>query len=186
MPKSFSAVSLVAITLVIFGLALSPRIHPAHTPSMSSSATPTTSPQQTITHDAPEKKQTVAPAAVATTTPASVNVPPPEDTATATTSAVAVPVLTDATLSLEGVSFGITSGQRVLDTMRSLQKDGRLSYTETEYPGLGVFIESINGKKNGGGLYWFLYVNGTPAESGASQTSIKTGDVIEWRYQNGY
>lgn len=52
-----------------------------------------------------------------------------------------------------------------------------------EYPGIGYFIEEINGIKNEGGKYWTLYVNGKYSTVGASDYKLLDGDKIEWRYE---
>lgn len=70
--------------------------------------------------------------------------------------------------------------------MKTLASTDAISFTARDFPGLGVFIESINGKKNADGYFWILYVNGKSSDTGASQTTLKAGDAIEWRYEKGY
>ena len=53
-------------------------------------------------------------------------------------------------------------------------------------PGMGAFVESINGQRNTNGFYWILYVNGTSSPTGASQTLVHANDSLEWRYEKGY
>lgn len=81
----------------------------------------------------------------------------------------------------------ITAGQTIEAAMRSLaaQKIG-FTFTEKSYPGLGEFIDSIDGKPNGSGNYWFLYVNGKSSDTGASSTHLAPGDTVEWRYDHNY
>ncbi len=67
--------------------------------------------------------------------------------------------------------------------MRSLASSSNFTFAGREYPSLGFFVESINGKKGTNGYYWFLYVNGKSSDTGASETHLKTGDVIEWKYE---
>lgn len=55
-----------------------------------------------------------------------------------------------------------------------------------EYPGMGMFVESINGIQNNPqkNLYWIYYVNGQSAKTGISNYIIKQKDKIEWKYEN--
>ncbi len=91
-------------------------------------------------------------------------------------------------LSIDGISSvaSVPSGSTVLDAMRKLAASGKLAFEGREYPSLGYFVESINGKKYGGGFYWFLYINGRSSDTGASQTTLEDGDAIEWRYEKKY
>ena len=81
------------------------------------------------------------------------------------------------------VSFTATTTSTVLDTMQALMAEGKLSFSGRDFLGLGFFVEEINGAGPADGNYWFLYVNGASSETGASQTHLKTGDVVEWRYK---
>ncbi|MBI4088060.1 DUF4430 domain-containing protein [Candidatus Kaiserbacteria bacterium] len=80
----------------------------------------------------------------------------------------------------------IASDTSVLNAMNAAMATGMLTFTGREYPGLGFFIESLNGKKNADGFYWFLYVNGVSSDTGASQTLLHPGDTVEWRYKRNY
>ncbi|MBI4093361.1 DUF4430 domain-containing protein [Candidatus Kaiserbacteria bacterium] len=74
----------------------------------------------------------------------------------------------------------------VLDAMHAQKAEGTLSFSGREFPGLGFFVEEINGKRSADGYYWILYVNGTLSQTGVSQTFLSAGDLIEWRYEKGY
>ncbi len=80
----------------------------------------------------------------------------------------------------------ITSGETVLDAMRTLASTSDFIFNGRDYAGLGFFVDSINGTKNEGGMYWILYINGVLASNGVSATTLKTGDVAEWKYEKGY
>lgn len=82
--------------------------------------------------------------------------------------------------------FAVTAGMTLADAMRSLATTAGLRFTSSDYPGLGIFIESIGGRANSDGYYWFLYVNGTSASRGASQTPVHPGDSFEWRFEQGH
>lgn len=80
----------------------------------------------------------------------------------------------------------VSGTETVFALMQQLQSEGKIAYTDTNYPSLGVLIESINGQKNGRGMYWFLYINNISSPTGVSSTYVKTGDVVEWRYEKSY
>lgn len=73
-----------------------------------------------------------------------------------------------------------------LDAMLSEEAAGRLSFSVKEFPGMGVFMESLQGRKNADGKFWFLYVNGISSELGPSHAVVEPGDRVEWRYQESY
>jgi len=73
----------------------------------------------------------------------------------------------------------------VYDFMSQLQKEGKITFKEKYYSGMGEFIEEINGIKNGD-KNWIYYVNGKKAEIGVSNYQIKTGDVVSWKYEKNY
>lgn len=81
--------------------------------------------------------------------------------------------------------FNVRSGETVIDAMRALSSEGAFTFTGRDYPSLGFFVDSINGRANAGGMYWFLYVNGVSAASGASAVTVQPGDIIEWKYEKG-
>ena len=79
----------------------------------------------------------------------------------------------------------VPAGSTVLDLMNALKAEG-LRFEGKEFPGLGLRIDSVNGVSSDNGYYWFLYVNGKSSDAGVSQTKVLPGDVVEWRYKNGY
>ncbi|MDO8593638.1 MAG: DUF4430 domain-containing protein [bacterium] len=80
----------------------------------------------------------------------------------------------------------VAPDETVIRAMRSLALAGDFIYTSRQHPGLGEFVDSINGAKNAGGMYWMLYINGVSASAGASATLLHAGDVIEWRYEKSF
>ncbi|MCK4919299.1 MAG: DUF4430 domain-containing protein [Candidatus Pacebacteria bacterium] len=60
--------------------------------------------------------------------------------------------------------------------------------TELEYNNnydFGVFIESIDGVKNGNeGMYWQYYVNDKLGDVAADKKNLEDGDVVEWRFED--
>lgn len=48
----------------------------------------------------------------------------------------------------------------------------------------GTSVESINGLKGDtDGKYWLYYVNNQEASVGADRYALKSGDVIEWKFE---
>lgn len=83
----------------------------------------------------------------------------------------------------DATTFIADADGAVLDAMDSLAADGKISFSGREFPGLGFFVEEINGTRNANGRHWMLYVNGAFSDKGASQARVERGDVIEWRYE---
>jgi len=72
----------------------------------------------------------------------------------------------------------------VFSLLEELAKREDFEVKSTIYPGMGVFIESINGVKNGtDGRYWQYWVNDKLGEVAADKKEIKGGDKIEWRFE---
>lgn len=64
----------------------------------------------------------------------------------------------------------------------SQKKDFEISYKI--YPEMGVFVESINGEKNGtDGKYWQYWVNGELPMVAANNFQVKPGDIVEWKFE---
>ncbi|MCR4325621.1 MAG: DUF4430 domain-containing protein [Patescibacteria group bacterium] len=114
------------------------------------------------------------------------NTTTPDVPSSAEESSIAPPP--DVTITADGATYPVhvADGASVLDAMRAAAASSSFTFTGRDYPGLGFFVESINGKENTGGFYWILYVNGASSETGASQTRLSNGDAIEWRYKQGY
>ena len=74
----------------------------------------------------------------------------------------------------------------VYDFMSKLRQEGKISFTEKNYIGMGKFIETINGIKGDGDQNWIYYVNGKKALVGVSNYKIKSGDIVSWKYEKNY
>jgi hypothetical protein len=77
-------------------------------------------------------------------------------------------------------SYTVTGveGKTALEALRAKHK------IETkEFPGLGQFIQTIEGKTPDSSHYWAFYVNGTSSNVGASQYIAKKGDTFEFRLE---
>ena len=90
-----------------------------------------------------------------------------------------------ATLLVNSVKYEsqIAEPMSVYDFMTQLQNEGKITFKDTAYVGLGKFIEEINGIKGAGGRNWIYYVNGKKAEVGVSNYKINPGDVVSWKYE---
>lgn len=76
-------------------------------------------------------------------------------------------------------------GSTVFDAMNKIAKENPKSFlfSYRKYPGMGVFISSINGIKGKKGGYWIYYINNKKASVGVSKYVLKPGDVIAWRQE---
>ena len=88
------------------------------------------------------------------------------------------------TLNVFDKSYSIKTeeGINVYDAMKSIE-DKSFSFKAIEHPGLGYFVEEMNGVKGTPGKYWIYYVNGKEASVGVSQYIIKNGDIISWKQE---
>lgn len=89
---------------------------------------------------------------------------------------------------INGASYStpLASGETLSQAMQTLMQKGDFTYTQKNYPGLGEFVDSINGVTSNNGHYWFLYKDGKISDTGISSTYLNAGDVIEWKYDRNY
>ncbi len=102
-----------------------------------------------------------------------------------TASSVATTASPSASGRTDTVSVPVLKQEMVTDAMQAYASSSAFTYSGKEYPSLGFFVESINGKNNAGGYYWTLYIDGTLSELGASSARVAPGQSVEWRYQQG-
>ncbi len=74
----------------------------------------------------------------------------------------------------------------VLDAMRVYASSSSFTFTGRDYPSLGFFVDSIEGKSSEGGNNWMLYIDGKLSPKGASSALVSPGERVEWRYEKGY
>ena len=88
------------------------------------------------------------------------------------------------TLEINGIKYdsNVSSEISVYDFMGQLQNEGKITFKEKTYSGMGKFIEEINGIKNND-KNWIYYVNNKKAEIGVSNYKINKGDLVSWRYE---
>ena len=94
-------------------------------------------------------------------------------------------VRTTASSQASTYAIPILSEGSVLDAMHAYAEISDFSFSGRNFSGLGLFVEEINGLKNGNGFYWTLFINNTLSEKGASFAGVIPGDFVEWRYQKG-
>ena len=117
--------------------------------------------------------------------------PRPSTTGTVSQSAAAPTTTAPATpakqvVAPDSVTIPVTHEETVLEAMRAYASSSSFTFTGTEYPSMGIFVDSINGRASEDGYGWFLYVNGTSAEVGASSARVAPGDVVQWRYEQNH
>ena len=90
-----------------------------------------------------------------------------------------------ATLEINGVKYQsqIEGEISIADFMEKLKSEGKISFIEKNYIGMGKFIEEINGIKNSGDKNWIYYVNNKKANIGISNYKINQGDIVSWKYE---
>lgn len=88
---------------------------------------------------------------------------------------------------IDGATYKIMMPENstAYDLMSALKDNGKLTFSEKEYAGMGKFIEEINGIKNdvGKNTFWLYYINNAPAQAGISNYVLKPGDIITWKYE---
>jgi len=88
-------------------------------------------------------------------------------------------------LEINGIRYEseISGQMSVYDFMTQLRNEEKITFKEKNYPGMGKFIEEINGIKGNGEKYWIYYVNDKKAEIGVSNYQINIGDIVSWKYE---
>ncbi|MBU3906136.1 DUF4430 domain-containing protein [Patescibacteria group bacterium] len=84
--------------------------------------------------------------------------------------------------------IAIGDNDSVFEVLQKAVSENNIELNYKDYGGdMGVFIESINGKRNDfdSGYYWQYWVNGQYAKVGASSYELQNGDVVEWKYAEG-
>lgn len=88
------------------------------------------------------------------------------------------------TRKLDKVPIPIYTEGTVLSAMEALQAaSSTFRFSGSRFLGLGLYVEEINSIPAAQGAFWILYINGTPATSGASTAQVQPGDTVEWRYE---
>lgn len=80
----------------------------------------------------------------------------------------------------------LLQGATAYDAMAIAQKEMGFSFQGREFPGLGFFVEEINGARQDPrtGKYWIYSINGKKAEVGISAYIVQANDIISWKYED--
>ena len=78
-----------------------------------------------------------------------------------------------------------TMNNTVFKLLIECSKDNNFSVDYTQWQGFdAVFVNSINGTKNGeNDMWWQYYVNGEYGDLASDKKEIFDGDVVEWRFE---
>ena len=96
--------------------------------------------------------------------------------------------LIEATLIVEGKTYlvSLPEGSSAYDLMVKAQETSDFQFRGKEFPGLGFFIQEINGLEQNPriGKYWIYSINGRKAEVGISAYTVNSHDIITWKYED--
>ncbi len=94
----------------------------------------------------------------------------------------------EATLAVEEQTYAVSlpMGSSAHDLMVKVQESSSFTFRGQEFPGLGFFIQEINGLEQSPrlGKYWIYYINGKKAEVGISAYTVNNHDIILWKYED--
>jgi len=96
--------------------------------------------------------------------------------------------LLEATLAVGEKTYvlSLPEDSSVYDLMAKAQEISGFQFRGQEFPGLGFFIQEINGLEQSPrlGKYWIYYINGKKAEVGISAYRVNNHDTILWNYED--
>ena len=79
--------------------------------------------------------------------------------------------------------IAITQGSTALDNFTALaDREDSLTFTTSEYEGLGAYVDSINGQAANDQHFWKLQMNGADAQEGISSIMPQAGDTFTFVY----
>lgn len=83
-------------------------------------------------------------------------------------------------------ALALPAGSSAYDLMAQARQTSDFSFRGQEFPGLGFFIQEINGLEQSPrlGKYWIYYINGKKAEVGISAYTVNSHDIILWNYED--
>ena len=72
-------------------------------------------------------------------------------------------------------------GQDGKTVLELLKEKHQVETTDSEY---GVVVTSIDGTKQTDSAIWIYYIDGTPMGESADKATTKTGQSVEYKYEN--
>ncbi len=79
--------------------------------------------------------------------------------------------------------ISITDNSTVFSLLEELAKNESFEIETKIYKGMGVFVESIDGLKNGtDNKYWQYWVNDELPMVAVDKKNLKIGDKVEWKF----
>jgi len=77
-----------------------------------------------------------------------------------------------------------SQGSTAFSLLEGLAQRENFEIESTLYEGMGVFVESIDGVKNGtAGKYWQYWVNDELPPVASDKKKVKEGDKVEWKFE---
>ena len=84
---------------------------------------------------------------------------------------------------INSYQISLPQNSTVFSLLEELAKRENLKVESKVYEGMGVFVESIDGVKNGTeNKYWQYWVNSELPPVAADKKEVKKGDKIEWKF----
>lgn len=77
----------------------------------------------------------------------------------------------------------LNDGDTVYDVLLRINKEDNLRFEGKNHPGLGFFVENIDGLENVNGKYLIYYINNVEAQVGVSNYVLNKGDIISWKLE---
>jgi len=69
----------------------------------------------------------------------------------------------------------------VFEALQRVATDNQIPLKTKQYD-FGIFVEEIGNKPMYSDYAWLYFINGVSGDVAADKKTIKTGDLIEWRY----
>ena len=84
---------------------------------------------------------------------------------------------------IHSYQISLPQNSTVFSLLEELAKRENLKVESKVYEGMGVFVESIDGVKNGTEKkYWQYWVNSELPPVAADKKEVKKGDKVEWKF----
>jgi len=84
---------------------------------------------------------------------------------------------------VDNVTIPIYTEGTVLSAMEAHRDASDFTFSGSSFPGLGFFVDTIDGRRTEDGYHWLLYIDGEMSSRGVSSARVAPGSVVEWRYE---